>query len=244
VRRVVEAMAPKLPKEVGGGPITVLTRGIMTGSVAVTLPPQPSVRIVIHSQDPDAASAFAGLVRLALLAGRDQLPRPVTNLLGALVRPPSPKIEGDRVIFTVDEKSLLSLARQFPEGPRRGALAAYRVKSASNIRQLILACLIYANEHKNEFPDSLEESLKGMDMPRDVMTNPSDPARKPGYVYVKPPPLKDLAHADSRVVVYEAFDAWDTGINVGFADGHAEFIQDQAVFVKLLNDAGAKLDKR
>jgi len=244
VRRVVEAMTPKLPKDVGGGPITVLTRGMMTGSVAVRLPPQPSVRVVIHSQDADAANAFAGLVRLVLLAGRDQLPQEIANLLAALVRPPSPRVDGDRVIFTVDEKPLLSLVRQFPGGPRRGALAAYRVKSASNLRQLILACLIYANDHKNEFPDSLEEALKGVDLPRDVMTNPSDPARKPGYVYVKPPSLKDLTHAERRVVAYEAFDKWDGGINVGFADGHAEFIADQAVFVKLLNDAGAKLDRK
>jgi prepilin-type processing-associated H-X9-DG protein len=245
VRRVVEAISPRLPKDIGGGPITVLTRGLMSGSVALRLPPQPALHAVIHSQDADAANAFAGLVRLALLAGRDQFPPEMTNLVAALVRPPSPKMEGDRVIFTVDEKTLVSLVRRLPGGPRPGAVAAYRVKSASNIRQLLLACIMDAHDHKDQFAESLEAAVGRQDVEANVLINPSNPSRKPGYVYVRPTSYQEYSrHASTRVMVYEAFDRWDDGINVGFGDGHVEFIHDQAQFLKMLTDSGGKLDKK
>src|SRR5207245_1099651 len=39
-RRVVEEIMPKLPPELGGGPITIVTRGILWAAVAVDLPPK------------------------------------------------------------------------------------------------------------------------------------------------------------------------------------------------------------
>jgi prepilin-type processing-associated H-X9-DG protein len=244
VRRVVEAISPRLPPDTGGGPVTVLTRGLMSGSVAVRLPPQPGVRVVIDSQDADAANAFAGLIRLGLLAARNQPPRETANLFGLLVSPLSPKVEGDRVVLALDDKALAAQVRQLHGPALQATRISARVRSANNIRQLLLACIIYANDHKGEFPDTLEMAIQGAEAPPGVLVNPVEPSRRPGYVYVEPPSLKDLNNASGRLVVYEAFDKWDAGVNVGFADGHAEFVRDEAVFVKLLNDAGAAHDKK
>jgi hypothetical protein len=244
VRKVVEAIAPRLPREAGGGPVTVLTRGLMSGSVAVRLPPGAGVRVVVDSQDEDAANAFAGLIRLGMLAGRNQSPRESADLFGLLARAVSPKVEGERVVLTLDDKALAAQVRQLHGPALQATRASARMRSANNIRQLLLGCIVFADDHKGEFPDTLEQAMRGVEAPPAVLVNPSAPTHKPGYVYVKPPPIKDLKNASGRLVVYEGFDKWDAGVTAGFADGHTEFIQDEAIFVKLLNDAGAAHEKK
>jgi len=70
-----------------------------------------------------------------------------------------------------------------------------------------------------------------------VFTNPRQPARKEGYVYMRPVNnVKDLKDASETPILYEAFDQWGNGIDVGFADFHVEFIRDQAEFNKLLKN--------
>ena len=43
---------------------------------------------------------------------------------------------------------------------------------------------------------------------------------------------KQLSPSD--IIVYEAYDVWSTGINVGFADGHIEFMKEESDFRKRL----------
>ena len=67
------------------------------------------------------------------------------------------------------------------------------------------------------------------------LRNPRQPQREVGYVYVKP--VKNPR--PDTLVVYEAHDDWDGGVNVLFADGHVQFIGDEARFRKELAAAKA-----
>src|SRR5262249_20875160 len=65
-RRMLEETYPILPKELGGGPATALTRGLLWAAATVETRPQLALRLVIQSQDAQAAQALADLRRAVI----------------------------------------------------------------------------------------------------------------------------------------------------------------------------------
>src|SRR5207248_1413895 len=93
MRRALEELLPTLPPQLGGGPTATLTRGVRWASLAVRPPPEPSLRLVIGSQDARAAADLLGVIDAALKLGADSGLAPgVTSAL-------RPKVEGDRVVL-------------------------------------------------------------------------------------------------------------------------------------------------
>ena len=92
-----------------------------------------------------------------------------------------------------------------------------RAQSVYRMNDILKACAIYANQHDDQWPDRLDElELEYIDMSR--------------YVYLKPSVPAD----GQRLVLYEAHDAWQEGINVGFANYRVQFIENEAEFEALL----------
>ena len=60
-RRVLEEMVPNFPAELGGGPMTDLTRGMLWAALGLEIGPQPSLRLVAESKDASAAKALERL---------------------------------------------------------------------------------------------------------------------------------------------------------------------------------------
>jgi len=157
-RRVIEELVPQLPKEVGNGPSTVLTHGITWAAAGLHLPPQAALRLVVKSQDAQAARMLHAKW-LAVLkdcreeAGRRAESRQFLPQIEKLAARLVPKMENDRLILTLDEKDhaiseLLSLANAFAE---RAGDATRRVRSASNLQQIGLAMVGYYDRFKH-FP--------------------------------------------------------------------------------------------
>jgi prepilin-type processing-associated H-X9-DG protein len=119
------------------------------------------------------------------------------------------------------------------------ALPGAQVASENNIKQIIQFMMLYANDNNGAYPDSLDDLLKYMQKAGanvdKIMTNPTRPDQKPGYVYVKPA-QGDKTPAD-HVILYEKYDTFAPGINVGFVDGHIQRITSEAAFKKLLDAA-------
>lgn len=61
-QRVVGELMPQLPRELGGGPTSVLTHGIRWAATGIDLAPKRALRLVIKSQDAQAAEASSGPV--------------------------------------------------------------------------------------------------------------------------------------------------------------------------------------
>jgi prepilin-type processing-associated H-X9-DG protein len=115
---------------------------------------------------------------------------------------------------------------------------ANRVKSASNLRQIGLGAMIYANDNKGRFPDDLGTLHASGDLTLEVFVNPrTNTTLPPGlkgdaakrwlneeadYVYVGKG-KKHTAGPD-EVLAYERPGTVDEGINILFADGHVEFM--------------------
>ena len=116
--------------------------------------------------------------------------------------------------------------RRFVDGPaERSIKLTKRSQTASNMRQILLTCIMYAQEHKGQWPNSLQD-LTEYGLVKDTLINPRQPEREIGYVYLKPStPLSPL-----QVVLYEKYDSWGDGINVGYADGHVQFIKEESNF--------------
>lgn len=113
----------------------------------------------------------------------------------------------------------------------RGVELAKRTMSIANVHRILMACKKYVTEHNGQWPDSLQELTKyGVD--KETFVNPRQPALEVGYIYLKPPAFP----AESRIVLYGAYDTWNGGISVGFADYHVEFMKDESGFKKQLKE--------
>lgn len=121
----------------------------------------------------------------------------------------------------------------------RARETANRVKSASNLRQMGMAMVLYANENRGKLPPDLGTLVKTEDIGPDVFVNPraSNDATPPrngdtdagaafvnehsDYIYVGSG-LTNTAGAET-VIAYENPEGLDDGINLLFGDGHVEF---------------------
>jgi hypothetical protein len=116
-RRVIEEMMPELPKIVGGGPSTVLTRGLLWAAVGINPPPRGSLRLVIQSRDHEVAVALrAKWDALWELIRQDTEVRNHMLKIDDLSKQLIPTIEGDRLLLDLDETQRLPPRR--PEAPR------------------------------------------------------------------------------------------------------------------------------
>lgn len=123
----------------------------------------------------------------------------------------------------------------------RSRETANRVKCASNMRYIGQAILLYAQDHQGHFPDTLEEILLTQDITAEVFTCPSaNDDRAPGdtpqqqarhlrdhcsYVYHGKGLTTATPGATTRPVLCEPLMNHKVdGMNVLYADGHAEFL--------------------
>lgn len=231
-RKAFEQLAPTLPQQLGGGATADITRGLRWVTVAVALPPRPSFRVTIQARDAAAVDTLDKTIRAALDAGvklaeaeaarnpqggdTDML-RAAAKLLPTL----APAREGnDHLVLAMDDARLADLAGVISTGMVLARGNALRVQSMSNMRQALMVAFMWANEHKNEWPDDLAAAAKVSDASQ-VLINPR--GGKSGYKYLKP--AGDTKEASARIVLYEV-DAEDpSGICVGFMDGHVEFMK-------------------
>ncbi len=124
----------------------------------------------------------------------------------------------------------------------RARQSAMRVVCVSNLRQVGLGCMMWAEDHDGEYPSSLalEElypkylSLNVLVCPSagDEVTTAEEIDTKGSYIYV---PGLNRGSPPDAVLVYDREDNHGgEGRNVLFADGHAEWVREDE-FSELLN---------
>jgi len=115
-----------------------------------------------------------------------------------------------------------------------------RVKSASNLRQIGQAILLYGNDHQGKYPDSFQTILLNEDITSEVFVSPSrsetpasgatqqqaaDQLTEGGhvsYVYLGRGLSANTVTPDT-IVAYEMIPNSGDGSNVLFGDGHVEY---------------------
>ncbi len=117
-----------------------------------------------------------------------------------------------------------------------------RIVCAENIKQILLGCYLYANDHKGNFPDKLSDlypnyvsDLKVFQCPakRKKIRTKNEIDAKTAYILIKGITKKDRF---DRVAIYEPIENHGDGCNVGFVDGHVKWVEEKGL-EKLLSES-------
>jgi hypothetical protein len=151
-RRVLEETTPEIPKEFGGGSVRVLTQGMLWAAIGIDAPPRPAVRLVVQSQDGQAAQAFrtklADWMRLCRQIPGVEAAIPKYDEMAAIL---TPKVEGSQLVLILDEEHQgVEKALSILLPPIEFAQKEYaQSESMNNLKQLALAMLNYESAFKH-----------------------------------------------------------------------------------------------
>ena len=99
INRVMEELLPTLPDSLGGGPSTVLTRGLTWVALGVNPSPPTSLEMVVQSEDAKAAATMT----------QDKQLRAILPDCEKLARLLEPKARADRLTVAVDQQGTAAL---------------------------------------------------------------------------------------------------------------------------------------
>lgn len=157
-RRMLEETYPTLPRELGGGPTSALTRGLLWAAITVELKPKLAFRGVIQAQDAKAAQGLADLRRNVLsqlieasLRGEPSLP---VLLPADLFKP---KVVRDQLLVSMDEDQIQSVLKPLV---RQALDTAARAQDVNAWKQLGLALHNYHDTH-GSFPATASFDKQG-----------------------------------------------------------------------------------
>jgi outer membrane lipoprotein-sorting protein len=110
-----------------------------------------------------------------------------------------------------------------------------QIRLSAKMGFLLIKCAMFAQNHNNHHPAELAE-LGEVGVTKDmlkIILSASDEPNEPAVIqYRAIPPESDWI---KEVVLYEVYNQWpDSGVVVGFADGHREIIHDQNRFKELI----------
>ena len=250
-RASLEQIAPNLPPALGGGPIDPISKGLQWASVGVALPPSPSVKLILQARDADAAKSLQQIAEKAIAWAADRKQGPPEALaFTQLVSKLKPTIENDRVVIELQEEDARQLPGVIAASLLNARSMAARQQSMSNLRQLDLGIMMYANDHNGALPKDLGAELQpylGAGF-KQIWTDPLRPNQQHPYVYLKlADKQSDVKNAAESILVYENHTTWDNGINAAFADGHVEWFDSEKQFkeklaqTRSLNPAAAEM---
>jgi hypothetical protein len=213
-RKVIDSLWPNLPPELGSLPTAPLTNGFTHAALAINLPPQVSLKLTIQAKDAKSAAALGDLIQDTLdAAGKNARARRQVPILGDMLAQLTPKIENDRLVLALDDATTNKVLEQVVSLMQKGRAKAQNMQAINVARQIVLAGFMYANDHRGDWPQKLDD-LAPTYIKQDMLQTT--------FVYLRPAgPTKNT---QNTVVVHEKVDNKRPQIAVGFLDGHAELV--------------------
>ena len=150
-RRCFEEMFPTLPKELGGGPSTVLTRGVRWAAVGIDGPPKLALTVTVQSPDEAAAVKLHDWLAGGALKHLGQLHQnpDAWPLFATLATALKPTRTGDRLLMTLDNAQMTELVKPLLG---KGHFAGRMKKAQESLKAIGLAMHVYADAHKGILP--------------------------------------------------------------------------------------------
>jgi hypothetical protein len=162
-QRVIEETMPEFPKVFGGGPTSVFTRGVQWGAVGIDLPPRLALRVVVKSQDAQAAQALrTRWVELVRFVGEHEAIRLFVPTFDKVAKLLEPKVEADRLVLVVrdepDGAASFLVSRLWAPVLEQGPLfeqrwiSAERTQSVHNLREIGSAMFSFDDADDKRLP--------------------------------------------------------------------------------------------
>jgi outer membrane lipoprotein-sorting protein len=129
--------------------------------------------------------------------------------------------ELDQSLFSLEVPAGYTPVDTLAQSPSKLEL---RLRTAVRMNEIMRACRAYMQDHQGQWPDRLVD-LASYGLAGDALVNPRRPELDVGYVYSKP----SATASPQQIVLYEAYESWGDGVNVGCVNGHIEFIEDESV---------------
>lgn len=170
--RAVEEIFPTLPESLGGGPSTVLTRGVRWAAFGLDMPPVLRLRAAIQSEDEAAAKAFATfsdqlLREYPLLADIAPLPKKIVDRLKL-------KRDGGRLTVTLSEEAIDAMIGDLLVAARDAGRRKNHRTSAFQLRAIHNGCILHSGLNDGEYPPSIGAMLKDSYFFADMTISPFD----------------------------------------------------------------------
>ncbi|MBA4119939.1 MAG: hypothetical protein C0513_04460 [Isosphaera sp.] len=232
VRRVLEETLPTLGPELGGSPVTAVTRGIEWMTLGIEVSSSPRLDFVIQAASERAAVDLHNLLKQtrAMIMAAFQQRRPAVLelqgellLLAAVADHLLPAQHADVLKLSLPAEGLeRMITAQVVPMIERARQASEQLLAMSDVRALVIALYAYEDQHK-QLPDSIDALAQvGHVLPRQLVS----PRGGTRYVYRKPAlPLNKLESPEKVVLVHESFEGAAREFYVAaFADGHAEVL--------------------
>jgi prepilin-type processing-associated H-X9-DG protein len=128
---------------------------------------------------------------------------------------PSMAVAGGAVAMAISMPALARVRQQ-----------AVKVTSATNLKEIGMACLLYSNDHGDKMPPDLETLVKEVELsPKSLesKTKPKD-FEGPSYVYIAG---QATSMSPENIVAYENPEFCTEGVNVLYLDCHVAFVKPQ-----------------
>jgi hypothetical protein len=166
LRQALEQQMPTLPPAIGGGPITVLTRGLTWGAIGVRLEPKASIHVTARATDAQAAQdldklaadtlKFLGPIAPNILMAFGPGAPPVPGMT-KLVQQVAVKVDGARLTAGLDVEQVADLVR--PQLAKIRPMNIH-VDCVNNLKQIMLAMHNY-HDANNAFPPAFRANKTG-----------------------------------------------------------------------------------
>jgi prepilin-type processing-associated H-X9-DG protein len=158
-RRVIEEMVPILPRELGGGPITDITRGLVWAAFGLDAGPKPSFRLVVATPGESAARSLQSFGQsLATAVGESVELQGFMTDFSKFTAKLKTEIVNDRIIVTADAQVAAGIIESALRPARQAAL---RTQCVNNQKQIALAIHNYISSHKRAFPPAYTADKAG-----------------------------------------------------------------------------------
>ena len=220
-RRAITEIMPRFPEALGGGETRPIADAMVACGASLTITSAPTAHMRIASTSPEAAATLARFITERSAA----LPPDFANAFATTTDNSTVRVEASG---TPLRNLLTSLASNVINARRSAAMMQTSVKA----RNIVMGCWIYAQNHNESFPDSLDQLVTEKHITSDAI-KASDGTDL--FVYIKLTPEQWKEDPSRTVILYQKFNAWPSqGISVGFVDGHVEIMNDQKAFEELL----------